>query len=53
MQMRIFTGNSGAIEKTINEWLQKEKIESIHQVTHAHDQRVMYITVWWSAYKRV
>jgi hypothetical protein len=49
MQMRIFTGNSDAIEKQISEWLQKEKIESIHHVTHAHDQRVMYITVWWSA----
>ena len=49
MQMRIFTGNAGAIEKQINDWLRTEKIEGIHHVTHAHDQRVMYITVWWNA----
>ena len=48
MQMRIFFGNSAVIEKQINDWLQKEKIESIHHVTHTNDQRVMYVTVWWS-----
>ena len=47
--MRVFAGNSGAIEKQINEWLQKEKIESIHHVTHAHlEKGLTCVTVWWS-----
>jgi len=48
MNMKLFqSGDKTVLEKQINEWLQKERINQIRHITHANYESMMYITVWW------
>jgi hypothetical protein len=47
MKMTIFKGSEIEVEKEINKWLQSERINKIHHVTHVNSGATVYISVWW------
>ena len=48
MKMKIFKSRDREhLEREINEWLQNEGISQIHHITHANNDSVMFVTVWW------
>ena len=47
MKMTIFRGSEIEVEKEINKWLQSERINKIHHVTHVNYGATVYISVWW------
>jgi hypothetical protein len=50
MNMKIFhDGDKPLLEKRINEWLKKERINQIRHITHANYEEIVYITVWWDS----
>jgi hypothetical protein len=49
MKMKIFhSADWGILEQTIGEWLKKERIKRLLCVTHANNEAMMFITVWWT-----